>query len=264
VRRVAILSAMEIAEQLLARVAETYAKCATYADEGSLTTVFATGTHPWNRRTERILFRTAFDRGGRFLFEYRVQGVGPETEWTRGAMWQDATGVQTWSTISGVLATARTLSESLAAFAGISGGTSYFALSLLRPDMAHAPRLPSADLSMYEAYPADEARPCLIVSGKDWRGKMETLRVQRESSLVVRLETEMVFDKAQFASQLASMKASLAAMSANDEHRPMMEKAVAEHSSREHRDFRTESTTIWRPRINVDIPDDAFRFEPPK
>ncbi len=255
---------METAEQLLARCAETYAKCAAYIDEGSQTTLFITGPYPWNRRTERKFFRTAFQRGGRFLFEYRAQAVGPESEWARAAIWQDTTGVWTWSTIQSGVQRVASLTDAVAALAGVSGGTSAFAPCLLLPELARARRLPTTSLSLAEENMIEGSRPCRLVSGKDWQGNDERLWVGLESALVVRLEKGTVFDKAHFASQLVSMQASLAAMSADDKHRPMMEKAVAEHSSQTQNEFQTKSSTIWQPRINVEIPDNAFEFTPPR
>jgi hypothetical protein len=262
-RPAAILLTMETAEQLLARCAETYSKCATYIDGGSQTTLFITGPHPWNRRTVRRFFRTAFQRSGRFLFEYRDQAVGPESEWARAAIWQDTTGVWTWSTIRSAVQKAASLESAVAALAGVSGGTSAFAPCLLLPELAKAPRLPTTSLSLGDENTTEGSRPCCWVSGNDWQGKKERLWLDLESALVVRLEKGTVFDKAQFASQLAGMQASLAAMSADDKHRPMMEKAVAEQSSGIQQEFQTQSSTFWQPRVNVEIPDDAFEFTPP-
>jgi hypothetical protein len=81
------------AAEILANVVRTYATCRSYREEGDERTVFITGTLPWQRRTTRKRFRTAFVRPDRLFFEYLEVEVGPEAEWHRGVVWTDATGV---------------------------------------------------------------------------------------------------------------------------------------------------------------------------
>jgi hypothetical protein len=119
------------AADILQNAGSVYASCASYQDRGEHTVVYVQGRLPPGRRTRKLLFRTAFIRPDRFFFEYREVGIGPESEWRRGVIWADASGVWTWTTLSPESRRSESILSAGGSLAGVSGGTSAFLTRLL-------------------------------------------------------------------------------------------------------------------------------------
>jgi hypothetical protein len=130
------------AADLLQRTASIYANCSSYQATGAVTTVFVTGKWPWDRRTTKKRFKTAFVRPDRFYFEYREVGVGPESEWRGGVIWAKNSEQKNWSTQRFISAGCESISDAVGTFAGVSDGASPFIPRMLISDSGGASSLP--------------------------------------------------------------------------------------------------------------------------
>ena len=105
--------------QILARMAEVYANCTSYRDEGTVVSAF-----------EEISFATVFERPSRFRYEYTRSGARSD----RYVIWRTAPGdAQSWWTIRSNSPN-QSMNMAIAAATGVSAATSHHIPRLLMPD----------------------------------------------------------------------------------------------------------------------------------
>jgi hypothetical protein len=251
------------AAEILATVVQTYATCRSYREEGDECTVFITGQSPWQRRTTRKQFRTEFVRPDRLFFEYREVGIGPESEWHRGVIWTDASGVHAWNTLGIASGKADSISAAVGAMSGLSNSTSSFASKLLLPDLqGHAP-LPDPLTARLIGDEDVDGLVCHRIEGVRFGKQKVTVWIERASSLVRRLSSGTEFNEETFREQRQMLRESLAKMPADDPKRAVLEKALVAHAERTAQSFRTEATATRRAAVNVEIDESVFAFTPP-
>ncbi len=251
------------AADLLARTASIYGSCSTYQDTGEVTTVFITGRWPWDRRTQRTRFKTAFVRPNRFLFEYREVGVGPESEWHGGVMWMRGPELRNWSTHKLVPDEYKSASDAMGAFAGVSSGASHFIPRMLDSKLGAAGSLPDSPTARVVGNGDLDGVLCTRVEGVRYRGQRVIVWIEDQSGLVRKLETGHNFDESAFNQQAKEIREALAAMDPSDPKRAVMEKAVCHFAERRTPDYRTEATTVWSPVLDRPIDQGVFDFVPP-
>ena len=116
------------AQEIINRMAEVYAHCRTYSDEGEVTTEYVGGSRSMTLR--RQPFFTAFVRPSNFRFEF--SRPGRKGGWDRFIAWKDGDVENSWwGYDSG--APSSTLDRALFSFGSLSEGAALTAPSLLFP-----------------------------------------------------------------------------------------------------------------------------------
>lgn len=227
---------------ILARSAERYATCRTYQDAGELVDVLVNGGRPWQRRTSRKPFQTAYVRPDRVLFEFKERTLGPESEWPHFALWSEDGAYREWSTFLAEetprASRFETLERALASEELLYLGST-----------ARVPRL-LAGLDDASALAAFES---LELAGEDdidghtcWRiagrreGLPEVLWIDRETHLLRRHHERTYFDP-QVERVLIPKGGALSLVTK----------------------FTTETTTFYSPRMDVEIAPSVFAIQPP-
>lgn len=248
------------AAEIIERVKARYAGCRTYEDEGESTTVIIHGPKPWDRRTTKKPFKTAFARPTHFYFESADAGIGPESEWGRGVAWQNDRGVFKWSTLPVPRLTDDPLTLD-SALAGLGGSAP-----------TNVPRLLGC-LEKFDAplveLPASATRTewsgveCFMLDGT-WRGKPHRVWIECATFLLRRVESRTVFNDRLREQMAARTRAELTKPNLNEKQRAVLEQALARSTENLAGDFTTETTTIWHPRMDHDINPAVFEFTPPE
>ena len=249
---------MSTAAEILARVSEVYATCRSYRDIGEVTSVTITGDKPWQRSTRRRPFQTAFVRDGGFLFEFKDMGIGPDSEWPHCVVWKNSGGVHEWSTL-GTHAldphgSTPTLEDAIAWLTGISAGAAHTVPHLLG---LVAGRDPLSDFASASDPGVDEVdgRPCWRLAGAHF-GRAGACWFDSERGLLLRS-----FDRAHLTPESMRLQheAALARPDLTDELREIWEKNPPSLD----REFTIETTTFYRPEIDVEIDAKVFDVRPP-
>jgi hypothetical protein len=252
------------AASLLARVTERYASARSYRDTGEQIVVHIRGPKPWHRLTNRKPFRTAFLRPDRFFFEYRDAGHGPQQEWQHSVLWTTRDGTRSWSTMDhcNVVQTAP-LAQKLGVLAGVSGGTSLYAARLLGAHPGATSPLPRADSARIVEHTRHEERDCAIVEGLVDRGESVRVWIDLAGLVVLRQDLARQFDAALIQAQRAGLRRSAETMAESNPERAKLLQAAESMEHTPVTPFRSESTTIWHPELDVEIDASVFEFEPP-
>jgi hypothetical protein len=227
---------------ILARAAERYASCRSYQDAGELVDVLINGPKPWQRRTSRKSFQTAFVRPDRLLFEFKERTLGPEAEWPHFALWSNAQGVREWSTFLAEETPRCTRFDALATALN-SEELLYFGTR------ARVPRLllglgEPAEFAAYESLDVvdvdelDGRRCWRIAARRD--GRPETLWIDCEDHALRRAHERTYFD-------------------------PTVERVLLPKGSPVSlvSKFTTETTTFYSPRFDVALDESVFAITPP-
>lgn len=227
---------------ILARMAERYATCRSYQDVGELIDVIVNGSKPWQRRTSRRSFQTAFVRPKRLLFEFKERTLGPESEWPHFALWANAGGVREWSTF---LAEETPRAASFASLDLALGSEELLYLG----SRCRVPRLLLGldDASALAAFDsADVAGEDEIDTRRCWRvvgrheGRPETLWIDCEDYALRRHHERTYFDPT--VERVLLPKGAPLSLVSN---------------------FTTETTTFYSPRFDGEIADEVFEITPP-
>ncbi len=114
------------ASQIIRRMAETYSRCKTYRDTGTVTTVYKSerGTE-----TEVKRFSTAMVRPSQFRFEYTEKG-NPNS---RYVIWRKGSDVRTWWDVTQESKRGDSLDMALAGATGVSSCSAHTIPALLMP-----------------------------------------------------------------------------------------------------------------------------------
>jgi len=170
------------AEQILSRMAETYAKCKSYRDSGVVKTLFISENR---NHTNVEPFKTAFSRPDRFRYEYT------EDEKLQYIVWSKGDEIKTWS--FGKVKNAKSFSNAIAGATGSSSGSSLTIPALLLREKIRAKRL--TDLENPKLL--EEAKIggvfCFRVSGKLVNSDT-TIWIEKSSFLVRKIEKANKFD----------------------------------------------------------------------
>lgn len=227
---------------ILSRAAERYASCRTYQDAGELVDVIVNGPKPWQRRTSRKSFQTAFVRPERMLFEFKERTLGPEAEWPHFALWRNADGVREWSTFLAEETPRSTRFESLEQ-ALDSEELLYFGTRCRVPRLLLAHGTPPEFEGLETAEVADvdeiDGRRCWRVAVRR-EGRPETLWIDCEDHALRRAHERTYFDPTV--------------------ERVLLPKGAALSLISK---FTTETTTFYSPRFDADIDERVFAISPP-
>jgi len=168
-------------EQILERMATTYATCKSYRDSGVVTNDF----NP--QHIEVKPFRTAFVRPDQFRFEY--DDATPEKPFI---VWAKAGEVRTWWYIKQGVKRQRSLEEGIAGATGVSGGAAHTIPTLLLPAQIGGRKLTSmTDLNRLPDEGLDNT-PCFKLQGK-FADRPTTLWLEKATYLIRQIveETEL-------------------------------------------------------------------------
>jgi outer membrane lipoprotein-sorting protein len=172
------------AQQILDRMATTYATCKSYRDAGVVTNDFglragAGATYP--RHIDVKPFRTAFVRPERFRFEY--DDPTPEKPYI---VWANADAVLTWWYVKPGADRQPSLSDAIASATGVSGGSAHTIPALLLPDRIGGRKLTAITDLKRLPDEAVEQIPCFKLDGK-FANRPTTLWLEKANFLLVRM-----------------------------------------------------------------------------
>lgn len=239
---------------LVARVRAAYAACRSYRDMGEASVTIARGPKPWQRTTQRFPFQSAFVRPARFLFEWKVMGVGPHEEWPHAAAWRNARGMFAWETSAELaeprLASPGALAEVLERWSPACGGSATLVPRLLG------------------VIGGDDPLEGLQVAGED---EVDGLRAQRlEKSLVggvfvawIALERPLLLRTFSRLRHSPERDAALRALAARADLPEELRKLVAESPSVSGERI-VETTLFLRPEFDPALDDSSFDLAPPR
>jgi len=239
---------------LVARVRAAYAACRSYRDMGEASVTIARGPKPWQRTTQRFPFQSAFVRPARFLFEWKVMGVGPHEEWPQAAAWRNARGMFAWETSAELaeprLASPGALAEVLERWSPACGGSATLVPRLLG------------------VIGGDDPLEGLQVAGED---EVDGLRAQRlEKSLVggafvawIALERPLLLRTFSRLRHSPERDAALRTLAARADLPEELRKLVAESPSVSGERI-VETTLFLRPELDPALDDSAFDLAPPR
>jgi len=170
------------AQEILAKMAETYAACSSYEDHGSVISEFQSD-HPF---TARLVFKTAFIRPDHFRFEHRSQSISMPLEWKRNVVLKN--GAETnviWSFKPGP-EKSESLAMAIAGATGISSGAAHTIPRMLLPEDVTGWVL--TNLEDATLYPSGSVagRLCYRVAGRSGKSGTESLWIDQQSFLLLK------------------------------------------------------------------------------
>ncbi|MCC6678312.1 MAG: hypothetical protein IT436_14330 [Phycisphaerales bacterium] len=171
------------AAEVLKKCEARYAEAKTYEDSGEVTTEFTAAGRPVK---DMKSFSTAFERGGRFLWQFRhsVQPGGKQDH--RFVVWSadQKSFKSSWTLHNDLPKETDSIGSALAAPTGISGGATMAVMPLLLPDIGWGGR-PSSLKGIAEQSPEtiDGVR-CSVITGQNAVGGAVTLWL--DASLAIR------------------------------------------------------------------------------
>jgi hypothetical protein len=253
------------AAEILAKSAAVYATCRSYQDTGEQTCRMLGGKLPGGRHTKRLQFRTAFTRPANLFFEYKEVGVGPESEWTHGIVCANAREVVKWWTLRPEPEREGTVQSALHGFAGVSGRTSYVVpKQLFAERMESQPSLGSAGSWHVRGTEEFEGRQCFLIgNAPSPEPASYVIWIDCESLLLRRMDERTTFNDTLRQSITDKMREHMATLPSDApkdaivEAMKHMQKGVAP-------DFDSETTTIWRPSLDIEIDPATFEFRQPR
>jgi hypothetical protein len=247
--------------EILERVRDTYASCASYRDTGDVVTVFIHEQQHPHRRTTSTPFSTRFARPDRFRFEFRNRDIGPEEDWQRYLIVAGAGVVRRWWSIKPEEQHPETLANALGGAAGVSGGSSHTVPCLLMPELNRRV-VERVTESRYEGEEPIDGRPCHRIFCRFDRGGEETWWIDAESLLLRRILETKAFaaEPPRSPPELEDLRRRAAEAQATDpDLAPRLRQTLLLAAG-----FRTETTTVYHPEIDVPLDEHAFEFDAPK
>lgn len=260
------------AEEIVVRMAKTYAECKSYQDTGVVQTVFI---HPNNRRTDRKPFATAYLAQDRFRFVYKaIQAGGDESQYI---IWRQGADVQTWWDVRPGIEKPRSLEFALSAAQGVSSKSSGRIPRLLMPaelggverlGLGKIKRLPDEKLGTVECFRIEgtqyPARTVAISKGLDpseakaaEEAVREALKAKGVSDNVIQKSVQAV-KTAQQGSQNAVRGPQIVWI----DKASFLVRRIDEQTTFDN--FRTEATTTYEPVLDGLVTDQLLAFDPPQ
>jgi outer membrane lipoprotein-sorting protein len=170
------------AREILDRMAQVYADCASYRDSGVVRTLFI---DPKGNHTVEKPFTTAFVRPGRLRFEYREKR-GLLGQDSRHIVWSDGRETQSWWDIAPGVRKEESLDMALAGATGVSGGSAHTIPSLLLPEVKGLRLTDITEVRQVENAKLGESE-CFRIEGKLSQSPT-TLWIDKSSFLVRRID----------------------------------------------------------------------------
>ena len=171
---------------ILTRMAQMYATCKSYRDQGIVNTKFIEQNGTW---ATQVRFTTAFIRPKQFRFEYQDQ-FSSSARWYRHIVHSDEAGTQVWDEPSASGTTSeKSLYLILAGFKGVSDNSSYTVPSMLFSGKMDDMKTPT-DLTEMVLLPdvSINGLPCYQISGKLGSGNVVSLWIDKSSLLLRRID----------------------------------------------------------------------------
>ncbi|MFM9959423.1 MAG: hypothetical protein ACKVZJ_15305 [Phycisphaerales bacterium] len=232
--------------RLLEASKAAYERCSSYRDSGEVVTVFIHDEPRPHRRTTIRPFKTLFVRPARFRFEFREQSIGPEDEWDRYVVtWQNGVARTSW-TVTNKTEERDSLGLAIAGATGVSGGSAFCVPSLLLPNEIFGTHVFREDEWTLESDEPVDGEACARLRCTRERGE-EIMWIGRKTWLIRRVFERETFD-AEFQRRLEREANAALSMSGR-----------RADEARDFTDFRTETTTRYRPQFDVHI--DPAEFE---
>lgn len=205
-----------------------YASCHSYMDEGEAITEFIYNDNS-KRKTSTRPFATAFARPSDFRFEFRDR-YREDSEWKHYIVWQSGESVLTWWSIQPGVEAQPNLMLAIAGATGVSSGSAIAISNLLMPDTIQCNGILSlTDLEIMGKETIGDAPTYKIQGNRRWQGREDK---SHQSKLTIWIDIQTLLILQTF-------------------------------TTRQHEDFETETTTTYRPQINVIVPSDKLAFNPP-
>ena len=217
-------------EKIIARMAETYAKCKSYQDTGTVKTVFIQAD---GNRTDEKPFSTAFVRPDQFRFEYKEKVDSYLKEKPCYIVWCKGAEVLTWffAKSSTDITKVESLSSGIAGATGVSSGSAHTIPALLLTEVGGRKLSEIKEAKLLEEAVFDNVN-CYRIQG--------TFRSYRDNGKSITKPTVIWIDKNSF-----------------------LVRRIDEENVFTFSKFRTETTTTYYPVINGDIQAKMLEFDPP-
>jgi hypothetical protein len=236
------------ASEILARVRTVYSDCRSVRNRGSETkvTVRASG----ERRTDLSSFSLDFMRPDRVRLETVDHEVGPESEWRRALYLVNEDGARSRYPVGHFLRpwAPAELFGALALLHVVPG--------LLVPCPPDRDPLPMPDSARLAGTSRLAGRECFVVDGTVGRGFERRLWIDCGHYLVRRCEDVFVFDDAWYAKMRAESEERLRNLPLDED--PSELRRTLEHFSKPHEPYRAETTRLFEPELDVEIPLERF------
>jgi hypothetical protein len=230
------------ASEILERMAAVYAKCESYQDSGCVTTIFIQDD---GQRTNKRPFSTTFVRPARFRFEFKDSFDGHN--WHRYVVWANGADVRTWWDIRPGVVQPPSLSLGLAGATGVSGGSAHTVPALLIPDSISGRRPTDlTQLRRLENAKLDGV-DCLRIQGSI-RIEIDPAELERRRQLTLRVTRKDLPNSISGPETLWIAKSTFL--------------LIRIDKQTQFDNFRTESTTNYKPLIDSAIADSQLEFDP--
>ena len=176
------------ADDIMKRMAETYASCQSYCDTGIVLSVF---NQPEGGHTSERPFTTAFVRPDRFRFEFTNRYFdGPALHYI---VWREGEQVRTWWDVRPGINDVETLNRALSGATGVSGSSAHTVPVLLLPDEIGGRCLThTTELKRMEDAHIDTT-DCFRIEGK-YAEYPQTLWIEKQTFLIRRIERQMTLN----------------------------------------------------------------------
>jgi hypothetical protein len=184
---------IRVVEQLLERMAKTYAECRTYQDSGIVRTDFV-HADPEEDFTTYTSFTTAFVRGDAFRFEFGDADENGLIIDNRCILHRRGIHITTHWDINGGFGKVYSLADALGGAAGISDSTSRRVPPLLLPKELPSPRLSEIKEPKWIEDAEHDGVACYRVEGKRGGGST-TLWIDKQTFLLRRIDSVSHFKK---------------------------------------------------------------------
>lgn len=211
------------AQQVVDQMFSGYASYKTYMDTGEVRTVYLENDR---RRTVALPFSTAFVRPSSFRYEFRSRRG--ESEWEQYIIWKQDDAVKSWWSIRPGIITDRSFSMSISGATGVSGKSSLTVPSMLMPNELPANPIKALTNLRLAGEEKIAGRDAYKIEGQDFRGFTVTVWVDKQRFLLLQ-----VFEK----------------------------RKITKPDGKG--EFETETTTVYDPRVNEDVPASKLAFDAP-
>lgn len=223
------------AESMLRSVTERYLSAKTYQDVGSVHTklILSDRTIEYEKP-----FSTAFERDGRFLWQFQMGSLPGEKPTKRYVVWSRGQGTaESWWDLTSEHEHHKSIAMALDGPTGISDGSAILINSLLLP-LNHGKPTDLREPSV-KGTEKIQGVECTIIEGHDRSGGL--VRLWLDSTFAIR----QVFESSEIESGSRSVPGKAATKKRNEQ-------------------FLAESTITIKPTFDAPIEDEAFTFLPPK
>jgi hypothetical protein len=183
-------------QEILAACAKKYAALRTYQDTGNVKSEIMQKGQP---KTQMDLpFSTAFERDGRFLWEFRGTKT-PKGEPNQCVVWsKDQQLFQTRWTSTGKESQQGSIDSAMAGPAGVSCGSAVAVIALLRSDMQIAYRTTDIAVATEKGTEKIDGKTCTIIDGwyRTSAGNYDVVIWLDEDLLIRKIIQQIVIDPA--------------------------------------------------------------------